>query len=129
MYIHTLSLHGALPIFFHRDIMNEMGELGFLGPTIGEEYGGAGVNHVSYGLIAREVERVDSGYRPAMSVQSSLVMHPIHAYSSEEQRRKFLPKLATGEWGGCFGLTEPDHGSDPGAMKTSPDKVDGGPST
>ncbi len=111
---------------FHRDIMNEMGELGFLGSTIGEEYGGAGVNHVCYGLIAREVERVDSGYRSAMSVQWSLVMHPIHAYGSEEQRRKYLPKLATGEWVGCFGLTEPDHGSDPGGMKTRAVKVDGG---
>ncbi len=111
---------------FHREIMNEMGELGFLGSTIGEEYGGAGVNHVCYGLIAREVERVDSGYRSAMSVQSSLVMHPIHAYGSEEQRRKYLPKLATGEWVGCFGLTEPDHGSDPGGMKTRAAKVDGG---
>jgi len=111
---------------FHREIMNEMGELGFLGSTIGEEYGGAGVNHVCYGLIAREVERVDSGYRSAMSVQSSLVMHPIHAYGSEEQRRKYLPKLATGEWVGCFGLTEPDHGSDPGGMKTRAVKVDGG---
>ena len=111
---------------FHREIMNEMGALGFLGATIGEEYGGAGVNHVCYGLIAREVERVDSGYRSAMSVQSSLVMHPIHAYGSEEQRRKYLPKLATGEWVGCFGLTEPDHGSDPGGMMTRATKVDGG---
>ncbi|EDP66365.1 Acyl-CoA dehydrogenase [alpha proteobacterium BAL199] len=111
---------------FHRDIMNEMGELGFLGSTIGEEYGCAGVNYVCYGLIAREVERVDSGYRSAMSVQSSLVMHPIHAYGSEEQRRKYLPKLATGEWVGCFGLTEPDHGSDPGGMKTRAVKADGG---
>jgi glutaryl-CoA dehydrogenase len=103
-----------------------MGELGFLGSTIGEEYGCAGVNYVCYGLIAREVERVDSGYRSAMSVQSSLVMHPIHAYGSEEQRRKYLPKLATGEWVGCFGLTEPDHGSDPGGMKTRAVKADGG---
>ncbi|MCC5858993.1 MAG: acyl-CoA dehydrogenase [Ectothiorhodospiraceae bacterium] len=111
---------------FHREIMNEMGELGLLGPTIPEEYGGAGVNHVSYGLIAREVERVDSGYRSAMSVQSSLVMHPIHAFGSEEQRQKYLPKLASGEWVGCFGLTEPDHGSDPGGMKTRAEEVDGG---
>lgn len=111
---------------FDRDIMNEMGELGFLGPTLPEEYGCAGVNHVCYGLVAREVERVDSGYRSAMSVQSSLVMHPIHAYGSEEQRRKYLPKLATGEWVGCFGLTEPDHGSDPGGMVTRATKVDGG---
>ena len=102
---------------FDRSILNEMGALGFLGSTI-EGYGCAGVNYVSYGLIAREVERVDSGYRSTMSVQSSLVMHPIHAYGSEAQRQKYLPKLATGEWVGCFGLTEPDHGSDPGGMKT-----------
>lgn len=89
---------------FHRDIMTEMGELGFLGPTIPEQYGGAGVNHVSYGLVAREVERVDSGYRSAMSVQSSLVMFPIHAFGSEAVREKYLPKLATGEWVGCLGL-------------------------
>ncbi|MEL7466738.1 MAG: acyl-CoA dehydrogenase [Pseudomonadota bacterium] len=111
---------------FHREIMNEMGELGLLGPTIPEEYGGPGVSYVSYGLIAREVERVDSGYRSAMSVQSSLVMHPIFAFGTEEQRRKYLPKLATGEWVGCFGLTEPDHGSDPGGMITRAKKVDGG---
>ena len=111
---------------FHRDIMTEMGELGFLGPTIPEQYGGAGVNHVSYGLVAREVERVDSGYRSAMSVQSSLVMFPIHAFGSEAVREKYLPKLATGEWVGCFGLTEPDHGSDPGSMSTRAKKVDGG---
>jgi len=111
---------------FDREIMTEMGALGLLGPTIPEEYGGPGVNHVAYGLIAREVERVDSGYRSAMSVQSSLVMHPIHAYGSEEQKRKYLPKLASGEWVGCFGLTEPDHGSDPGGMKTRAKKVDGG---
>ena len=111
---------------FHREIMTEMGELGFLGPTIPEQYGGAGVNHVSYGLVAREVERVDSGYRSAMSVQSSLVMFPIHAFGSEAVRQKYLPKLATGEWVGCFGLTEPDHGSDPGSMSTRAKKVDGG---
>jgi glutaryl-CoA dehydrogenase len=110
---------------FHREIMTEMGELGLLGATI-EGYGCAGVNYVSYGLIAREVERVDSGYRSALSVQSSLVMHPIHAYGSEAQRQKYLPKLASGEWVGCFGLTEPDHGSDPGSMKTRARKVDGG---
>ncbi|MGC2857705.1 acyl-CoA dehydrogenase family protein, partial [Novispirillum sp. DQ9] len=98
---------------FDREIMTEMGALGLLGPTIPEEYGGPGVNHVAYGLIAMEVERVDSGYRSAMSVQSSLVMHPIHAYGSEEQKKKYLPKLASGEMVGCFGLTEPDHGSDP----------------
>ncbi len=103
---------------FDREIMNELGELGFLGVTIPETYGGAGASYVAYGLIAREVERVDSGYRSAMSVQSSLVMHPIHAYGSEEQRKKYLPKLATGELIGCFGLTEPDHGSDPGSMVT-----------
>ncbi len=108
---------------FHRDIMTELGALGFLGSTIPEEYGCAGANHVSYGLIAREVERVDSGYRSAMSVQSSLVMHPIYAYGSEEQRRRFLPGLASGELVGCFGLTEPDHGSDPGGMKTRATKV------
>lgn len=111
---------------FDRDIMNEFGELGLLGCTIPEEYGCSGVNNVCYGLIAREVERVDSGYRSAMSVQSSLVMHPIYAYGSEEQREKYLPKLATGEMVGCFGLTEPDHGSDPGSMKTRAEKVDGG---
>jgi glutaryl-CoA dehydrogenase len=110
---------------FERAIMTEMGALGFLGSTI-HGYGCAGVSYVSYGLVAREVERVDSGYRSAMSVQSSLVMHPIHAYGSEAQRQKYLPKLATGEWVGCFGLTEPDHGSDPGGMKTRARKVDGG---
>ncbi|WP_020593828.1 acyl-CoA dehydrogenase [Kiloniella laminariae] len=110
---------------FDREIMNEMGELGFLGATI-DGYGCAGVNYTSYGLIAREVERVDSGYRSAMSVQSSLVMHPIYAYGSEEQKQKYLPKLATGEYVGCFGLTEPDAGSDPGSMKTRARKVKGG---
>ena len=108
------------------DVLREMGEMGFLGPTIPEAYGGPGVNHVSYGLIAREVERVDSGYRSAMSVQSSLVMHPIYSYGTEEQRLKYLPKLATAEYVGAFGLTEPDHGSDPGGMKTRAVKVDGG---
>ncbi|WP_231757505.1 acyl-CoA dehydrogenase [Microbulbifer elongatus] len=110
---------------FHREIMQEMGELGLLGSTI-EGYGCAGLNYVSYGLVAREVERVDSGYRSAMSVQSSLVMHPIYAYGSDAQKEKYLPKLATGEWVGCFGLTEPDAGSDPGGMKTRAKKVDGG---
>ena len=110
---------------FDREIMNEMGELGFLGATI-DGYGCAGVNYVSYGLIAREIEKIDSGYRSAASVQSSLVMHPINAYGSEEQRQKFLPKLASGEWVGCFGLTEPDHGSDPGSMVTRARSVDGG---
>lgn len=111
---------------FHREIMNEMGELGLLGATLPEEFGGVGANYVSYGLIAREVERVDSGYRSAMSVQSSLVMHPIFAYGSEELRAKYLPKLALGEMVGCFGLTEPDHGSDPSGMLTRAKKVDGG---
>lgn len=111
---------------FDRSIMNEMGELGFLGSTLPEKYGCAGANYVSYGLVAREVERVDSGYRSAMSVQSSLVMYPIYAYGSEEQRMKYLPKLATGELVGCFGLTEPDHGSDPGSMKTRAVKKGGG---
>lgn len=111
---------------FDRDIMKEMGELGFLGATLPEEYGCAGVNYVSYGLIAREVERVDSGYRSAMSVQSSLVMHPINAYGTDEQKKKYLPKLASGEWIGCFGLTEPDAGSDPASMRTLARKVDGG---
>ena len=111
---------------FDRDVFNEMGEMGLLGPTLPEEYGGAGVNHVCYGLAAREVERVDSGYRSTMSVQSSLVIYPIFAYGTEEHRRKYLPKLARGEWVGCFGLTEPDHGSDPGGMKTRAEKVDGG---
>ncbi|HEX3440677.1 MAG TPA: acyl-CoA dehydrogenase [Pseudolabrys sp.] len=108
------------------DMMRAMGKLGLLGPTIPEEYGGAGLGYVAYGLIARETERVDSGYRSAMSVQSSLVMHPIYAYGTEAQRVKYLPKLATGEMIGCFGLTEPDHGSDPGSMVTRAEKVDGG---
>jgi glutaryl-CoA dehydrogenase len=111
---------------FDREIMNEMGALGLLGATIPEEYGGAGLDYVSYGLVAREVERVDSGYRSAMSVQSSLVMYPIHAYGSEAQRRKYLPELASGEFVGCFGLTEPDAGSDPGGMRTRAEKIDGG---
>ncbi len=110
---------------FDREIMNEMGELGLLGCTI-DGYDCAGLNYVSYGLIAREVERVDSGYRSAMSVQSSLVMHPIYAYGTEEQKQKYLPKLATGELVGCFGLTEPDHGSDPAGMRTRAKSVDGG---
>jgi len=111
---------------FDRSILSEMGELGLLGATIPNEYGGAGLGYVSYGLIARAVERVDSGYRSAMSVQSSLVMHPINAYGSEEQRKKYLPKLASGEMVGCFGLTEPDSGSDPGSMRTRATKTDGG---
>src|SRR5829696_268241 len=109
-----------------RSIFAEMGELGLLGVTIPEEYGGVGASYVAYGLVAREVERVDSGYRSMMSVQSSLVMYPIYAYGSEEQRRKYLPKLASGEFVGCFGLPEPDAGSDPGGMKTRAEKIDGG---
>ncbi|WP_367718842.1 acyl-CoA dehydrogenase [Nitratireductor sp. GISD-1A_MAKvit] len=108
------------------EIFREMGAAGLLGVTVPEEYGGVGAGYVSYGLVAREVERIDSGYRSMMSVQSSLVMYPIHAYGSEEQRKKYLPKLASGEWIGCFGLTEPDAGSDPGGMKTRADKIDGG---
>ena len=111
---------------FDREIMNEMGSLGLLGATLPEKYGCSNVNYVSYGLMAREIERVDSGYRSAMSVQSSLVMHPIHAYGTEAQREKYLPRLASGEWVGCFGLTEPDHGSDPGSMATRAEAVDGG---
>ena len=107
-------------------IFREMGEMGLLGATIPEEYGGSGAGYVSYGLIAREIERVDSGYRSMMSVQSSLVMYPIYAYGSEEQRQKYLPKLASGEWIGCFGLTEPDAGSDPAGMKTRAEKTEGG---
>jgi glutaryl-CoA dehydrogenase len=111
---------------FDREIMREMGALGLIGSTIPEEYGGAGLGYVAYGLIAREVETVDSGYRSAMSVQSSLVMHPIYSYGSEAQRRRFLPRLASGEIVGCFGLTEPDYGSDPGSMVTRAEKVSGG---
>jgi glutaryl-CoA dehydrogenase len=111
---------------FHTEIMREFGEMGLLGVTIPETYGGAGLGYVAYGLAAREVERIDSGYRSAMSVQSSLVMHPIHAFGSEDQRRRFLPMLATGEMVGCFGLTEPDHGSDPGSMVTRAKAAPGG---
>jgi glutaryl-CoA dehydrogenase len=111
---------------FDRTLMNEFGELGFLGPTIPERYGGAAASYVAYGLLARELERVDSGFRSAMSVQSSLVMHPIYAFGTEAQRKKYLPKLASGEWVGCFGLTEPDHGSDPGGMKTRARAAAGG---
>ena len=108
------------------EIFREMGASGLLGITVPEIYGGAGASYVAYGLVAREVERVDSGYRSMMSVQSSLVMYPIYAYGSEDQRMKYLPKLASGEWIGCFGLTEPDAGSDPGGMKTRAEKIDGG---
>ena len=111
---------------FDHEIMNEMGELGLLGSTLDPEYGCSGVNYVCYGLVAREIERVDSAYRSTLSVQSSLVMWPIYAYGTEEQRQKYLPKLATGEYVGCFGLTEPDHGSDPGSMITRATSVDGG---
>ncbi|MCC6887406.1 MAG: acyl-CoA dehydrogenase [Hyphomicrobiales bacterium] len=111
---------------FERAVVNEMGELGLLGPTLPEEYGGSALGEVCYGLIAREIERADSGYRSVMSVQSSLVMYPIYAYGTEAQRRKYLPKLASGEILGCFGLTEPDHGSDPGSMATRAEKVPGG---
>ncbi len=111
--------------YFHREILHEMGELGLLGVTL-EGYGCSGAGYVSYGLIAREVERVDSGYRSAMSVQSSLVMHPIFAYGNEQTKQKYLPKLASGEWVGCFGLTEPDSGSDPASMRTRAHKVSGG---
>ncbi|MGT2514384.1 acyl-CoA dehydrogenase [Sphingomonas panni] len=111
---------------FAREIMTEMGALGLLGMTIEPEYGGAGMGYVAYGLVAREVEAVDSGYRSAMSVQSSLVMHPIHAYGSDAQKATYLPKLASGEWVGCFGLTEPDAGSDPAAMRTRAERIDGG---
>ncbi|MFN8423690.1 MAG: acyl-CoA dehydrogenase [Anaerolineae bacterium] len=111
---------------FDRAVFEEMGQLGFLGPTLPEAYGCAGVGYVSYGLIAREIERVDSAYRSTASVQSSLVMYPIYAFGTEEQRRRYLPKLASGEWVGCFGLTEPDHGSDPGGMISRAVKVDGG---
>ena len=111
---------------FDREIMTELGRQGLLGATVAEEYGGGGASHVAYGLIAREVERVDSGYRSAMSVQSSLVMYPIESFGTEEQKQKYLPKLASGELVGCFGLTEPDGGSDPGAMRTKAEKVSGG---
>jgi glutaryl-CoA dehydrogenase len=124
--LHPRATEAYLNEHFDRAILSEMGELGLLGATIPDDYGGAGLGYVSYGLIARAVERVDSGYRSAMSVQSSLVMYPIFAYGSEEQRRKYLPKLATGEWVGCFGLTEPDAGSDPGGMRTRAEKIDGG---
>ncbi|RUO69502.1 acyl-CoA dehydrogenase [Idiomarina ramblicola] len=111
---------------FDREIMNELGNVGLLGATLPEEYGGSGVSHVSYGLIAREIERVDSGYRSAMSVQSSLVMHPIYTFGTDAQRKKYLPKLASGEWVGCFGLTEPDSGSDPASMRTTAKRTDSG---
>ena len=123
--LQTRVLMAARHEKFDREIMNEAGAMGFLGSTI-EGYGCAGLSYVAYGLIAREVERVDSGYRSAISVQSSLVMHPINAYGSEAQREKYLPKLATGEWVGCFGLTEPNHGSDPASMLTRAKPVDGG---
>ena len=123
--LQTRVLMAARNEKFDREIMNEAGAMGFLGSTI-EGYGCAGLSYVAYGLIAREVERVDSGYRSAISVQSSLVMHPINEYGSDAQKQKFLPKLATGEWVGCFGLTEPNHGSDPAGMLTRAKPVDGG---
>ncbi len=123
--LQTRVLMAARHEKFDREIMNEAGAMGFLGSTI-EGYGCAGMSYVAYGLLAREVERVDSGYRSAISVQSSLVMHPINAYGSEAQKQKYLPKLATGEWVGCFGLTEPNHGSDPAGMLTRAKPVDGG---
>ncbi len=130
VYAQEKLLPRVLEAFRHEQtdpaIFAEMGELGLLGATIPEAYGGAGLNYVSYGLIAREVERVDSGYRSMMSVQSSLVMVPIFEFGSEEQKQKYLPKLASGQWIGCFGLTEPNHGSDPGAMECRALKVDGG---
>ncbi|NNE71705.1 MAG: acyl-CoA dehydrogenase [Rhodothermales bacterium] len=120
------ALEGNQDGIFHDEIPREMGELGLLGATIPEEYGGVGASYTAYGLIARELERVDSGYRSFASVQSSLVMHPIHVFGTEEQRQKYLPRLATAELIGCFGLTEPDHGSDPGSMKTTALRTDGG---
>lgn len=120
------ALKGNTEEFFDRDIAKEMGEMGLLGITVPEQYGGSNASYTAYGLVAREVERVDSGYRSFMSVQSSLVMYPISIFGTEEQKQRFLPKLATGEMIGCFGLTEPDHGSDPGSMVTTATKVDGG---
>tara|TARA_R110000868_G_scaffold383578_12_gene650782 strand:+ start:33461 stop:34669 length:1209 start_codon:yes stop_codon:yes gene_type:complete len=120
------ALKGNTEEFFDQDIAKEMGEMGLLGINIPEEYGGAGASYTAYGLVAREVERVDSGYRSFMSVQSSLVMYPISVFGTEEQKHRFIPKLASGEMIGCFGLTEPDHGSDPGSMVTTAVKVDGG---
>ncbi|HBQ59904.1 MAG TPA: acyl-CoA dehydrogenase [Balneolaceae bacterium] len=120
------ALKGNTEEYFDQDIAKEMGEMGLLGVTVPEEYGGSNASYTAYGLIAREVERVDSGYRSFMSVQSSLVMYPISEFGTEEQKQKFLPKLASGEMIGCFGLTEPDHGSDPGSMVTTAVKTDGG---
>ncbi len=120
------ALEGNQDEVFHEEIPGEMGELGLLGAALPEQYGGSGVSYTAYGLIARELERVDSAYRSFASVQSSLVMHPIHLFGTEDQRRRFLPRLATGELIGCFGLTEPDHGSDPGSMKSTALRVDGG---
>ncbi len=120
------ALEGNQEAIFHKEIPQEMGEMGLLGATLPPEYGGSGVSYTSYGLIARELERVDSGYRSFASVQSSLVMHPIYLFGTEDQRRKYLPRLASAELIGCFGLTEPDHGSDPGSLKTTALRVDGG---
>ena len=124
--LEPLALEGNQDEVFHPEIPRELGEMGLLGATIPEEYGGVGASYTAYGLIARELERVDSAYRSFASVQSSLVMYPIHAFGTEEQRQRFLPRLATGELIGCFGLTEPDHGSDPGSMVTTASRVDGG---
>ena len=124
--LESRALEGNQEGKFHMEIAKELGELGLLGATIPPEYGGAGVSYTAYGLIAREIERVDSGYRSFASVQSSLVMYPIHAFGTEALRQRLLPRLATGEMIGCFGLTEPNHGSDPGSMQTSALKVDGG---
>ena len=125
-HLEPRAIEGNQNEIFHPEIPKELGELGLLGSTISPEYGGSGVSYTAYGLIARELERVDSGYRSFASVQSSLVMHPINVFGTEEQKQKFLPGLATGELIGCFGLTEPDHGSDPGSMKTTALRTDGG---
>ena len=120
------ALEGNTNEYFDKKIAKELGDMGLLGVNIPEEYGGAGASYTAYGLVAREVERVDSGYRSFMSVQSSLVMYPISIFGTEEQKHRFIPRLASGEMIGCFGLTEPDHGSDPGSMGTTALKVDGG---
>ncbi len=125
-YLEPRALEGNQDEVFHSEIPRELGELGLLGSTLPEEYGGVGASHTAYGLVARELERVDSGYRSFASVQSSLVMHPIHVFGTESSRKKYLPKLASGESIGCFGLTEPDHGSDPGSMTTTAVRGDGG---
>ncbi len=125
-HLEPRALEGNQEGVFHQEIPKELGELGLLGATLPEEYGGVGASHTAYGLIARELERVDSGYRSFASVQSSLVMHPINIFGTEELKQKYLPRLATAELIGCFGLTEPDHGSDPGSMTTTAVRGDGG---